>query len=124
MSNSHRPDTKNLPTAVLEAIGQMERGEPFSASEPFDQRTAAMHKLEQELAYSAARSDIECQCIAEETVPLVWYDTSEIAMAYSLGDSLGEVRELVARAITYLEWRGCIERREGQPHILRIKEAS
>lgn len=62
-------------------------------------------RLERSLAYSAARSDIECYCQPPAgTSPLAlncWYDPRSA----SAGD-----RECVAIAIRYLDARGLLER--------------
>mgnify|MGYP007100186377 CR=1 FL=1 len=44
----------------------------------FDQHTAAMQKLERELAYSAARCDIECECVGVDLPNGNWWDVSKV----------------------------------------------
>lgn len=70
--------------------------------------------LERELAYSAARADIELLCLSAETDPETgarWYDTSS-ADAEDVAD--------VQLACRYLEWRGRLVRRPDNPNIVRV----
>jgi len=57
---------------------------------------AEMLSLQERLAYSAARSDIECYCITVTGEPGCWYDTRLV---------LDDGRETVAIATRYLELR-------------------
>ena len=94
-----------------------------TTAQTFDQRQAAMEKLQRELAYSAARSDIECSC--NPHTPLghgVSWDTSNLLPEATVGLDEGQAGRIVARAVAYLEWLGCIERLWGSPHIVTIKE--
>jgi len=63
------------------------------------QQADELARLERALAYSAARSDIECHCNRADADR--WYDPIP---AYV------EDREFVATAIRYLELRGLLER--------------
>jgi hypothetical protein len=69
------------------------------------EQRAELRHLERALAYSAARSDIECYCQPPAgTSPLAlncWYDP---------GTAAKDDRETVATALRYLELRGLIER--------------
>lgn len=68
-----------------------------------------LETLERHLAYSAARSDIECYCgfISDR-----WRDPSS---------AHADDRETVAKALRYLELRGLIERHPTQPWV-RVRE--
>lgn len=62
--------------------------------------------LERALAYSAARSDIECYCqpVSEERCGYErWYDTEAVRHGND---------EFIATAVRYLDLRGLIERHE------------
>ena len=94
-----------------------------TTAQTFDQRQAAMEKLQRELAYSAARSDIECTAIRFNDPlekPAAW-DTSRLAINLNAEIDAADHR-CIARAVEYLEWLGCIERLWGSPHIVTIKE--
>lgn len=64
---------------------------------------AELRRLERALAYSVARSDVECRCTQVGDWRDRWYDPTDIWT--SAGD-----RETVATAIRYLDLRGLIER--------------
>jgi hypothetical protein len=69
-------------------------------------------RIERDLAYSAARSDIECHCMSVGNWRERWFDPSqkpEVALGQRnpLND---DDRETVAIAIRYLDARGLIER--------------
>lgn len=70
-------------------------------------------RLERALAYSAARSDVECCCHQEGEWTDGWYDPSSA--------TLEEDREAVATAIRYLDLRGLIERHPTQPWV-RVRD--
>lgn len=71
-----------------------------------------LETLERRLAYTAARSDIECYCITVTGEPGCWYDTRLV---------LDDGRETVAIATRYLDLRGLIERHPSQPWM-RVRE--
>lgn len=81
-------------------------------------------RLERGLAYSAARSDIECLTLRingfDET-PARW-DTRNLVTP--IMDA--EINELdaqsVERAILYLDLIGCLQREADAPHIVSIKD--
>lgn len=69
--------------------------------------------LERALAYSAARSDIECYCAAADAdFGGRWYDTTQV---------LDDDDETVETALRYLELRGLIERHPSQPWV-RVRD--
>lgn len=76
-----------------------------------DRTLSEMLTLQAELAYSAARSDVECYCAAGGTGNL-WYDTTNV---------LDDDHDTVARAIRYLELRGLLERHMTQPWV-RVRD--
>jgi len=65
------------------------------------------------LAYSAARSDIECYCHPVADPGDRWYGPDNVRQE---GD-----RETVATALRYLELRGLIERHPTQPWV-RVRD--
>ena len=74
-------------------------------------------QLERELAYSAARSDIESICIA--TAPngmgaTIWRDTRSLGW---------EDAEFVSSAITYLESRNLLRRHPEMVELVRVVDA-
>ncbi len=73
-----------------------------------------LRQLEQEIAYSSARSDIECYCTSENVggvTPLWWYD---ITSAES-----DEEQEWVTMAVRYLELRGLLLRHPENATLVR-----
>ena len=83
-----------------------------------------MRELEQELAYSAARSDIECYCVpvgdigAQRHWSIKEYQQPQVA-----ANGHNSVRRAVNVAVTYLEWRGCIERDADDASLVRVTDA-
>lgn len=88
-----------------------------------DPRAASMHEVEQDLAYSAARSDIECECIGVDLPNGNWWDTTQFQPESEGVFDPGALPTMIARAVAYLEWRGLLERMWGSPHIVHIKDA-
>lgn len=76
------------------------------------EQTAEMLSLQARLAYSAARSDIECYCQPVGMWSDRWRDPSDVPD----GD-----REFIAPSIRYLELRGLIERHENGVWV-RVRE--
>lgn len=70
------------------------------------EQTAEMLSLQAQLAYSAARSDIETCCAWSGDAPGRWYDTTNVSIADSL---------------RYLDLRGLLERHPTQPWV-RVRE--
>lgn len=72
-------------------------------------------RLQRELAYSAARADIESFCLARSAHPhqTLWFDTS-------LSDEGCEME--VARAIRYLTAAGLLVRHSERPVLVRVKD--
>lgn len=64
-----------------------------------------------EIADSCARADIECHCTWEHIKGERWYDTR-----------VTEERETepIAQAVRYLEARGLLVRKPGQPELVRL----
>jgi len=74
-----------------------------------------MTTIEQQLAYSAARSDIEMCCMPDDTS----VDLHEYWWDIIVGDV--EDDETVTRAIEYLESRNLLEWHPDRPDLIRIK---
>ncbi len=70
-------------------------------------------RLERALAYSAARSDVECYCHPEGEWADGWHNP-----ASAINE---EDRETVATAIRYLDLRGLLERHENGVWV-RVRE--
>lgn len=72
-------------------------------------------KLEQELAYSAARSDIESFCVGVGFGDgvLIWFDTSRVDEG---------CEHEVARAIRYLSAMNYLIRNPERPACVRVKD--
>ena len=80
----------------------------------------ALFKIERELAYSAARSDIECECVPVDRVAgETWWDTSRFRPESEAFDE-GSLVVLIDRAVKYLSWLGLLECAWDAPHIVRI----
>lgn len=76
------------------------------------EQTAEMLSLQAQLAYSAARSDIETCCAWAGDAPGRWYDTSNV---------LDNDPESIADALRYLDLRGLIERHDNGVWV-RVRE--
>ncbi len=69
-----------------------------------------------QIADGCARADIECQCLpVSGTLPTEWWDT-----ATADKDSA----EAVALSIRYLEARGRLIRKPGEPHLVSFTEGA
>ncbi|MCD6674871.1 MAG: hypothetical protein LT106_18715 [Burkholderiaceae bacterium] len=79
-----------------------------------DRDLSEMLSLQAQLAYSAARGDIECHCgfVSDRRHNRQWYDLSSVE---------ADDRETVADAIRYLDLRGLIERHENGVWV-RVRE--
>lgn len=78
------------------------------------EQTTEMLTLQAHLAYSAARSDIECHCMpVGDTVRDGWHDPS----------ACSDGGQFVDPAIRYLELRGLLERHPAQPWVRVRNEA-
>ena len=68
-----------------------------------------------EIADSCARSDIESFCgpIVNAKWQQEWWNVQEAG---------ADEREMVDRAVRYLEARGLLERKDGEPHLVRVRE--
>lgn len=83
-----------------------------------EQRTE-MRRLERNLAYDAARSDVECRCTPVGDWRERWYDPARIR---GLGEAQAiEDRDAADRALRYLDLRGLLERHPSQPWV-RVRE--
>lgn len=67
--------------------------------------------LERALAYSAARSDIECYCASDGDG---WHDTTHV---------LDDDHETVETALRYLDLRGLLDRHPSQPWV-RVRDVT
>lgn len=74
--------------------------------------------LEQELAYGAARADIECHCPVKQIGGHLWYEVASLRDGSDEEDA-----EWVARAMRYLELRGLIAKHPDRPGFVRPLEA-
>lgn len=72
--------------------------------------TDELTTLERRLAEREASTSIESYCLPAGDG---WFDTAK-------HDE--DCAEDVDEAVRYLEWRGLLERNEGEPHIVRIKD--
>ena len=84
-----------------------------------------LREIEQKLAYSAARSDIECECVPVDfEAPHREWDTSALASPFPRSD-VNQKAFLVAtiqNAVRYLDLRGLIRRRADAPEIIQVLE--
>lgn len=80
-----------------------------------------IQQLERELAYSAARSDIECHCAPEK--PPGKYHSGKQGMWWDLG-SIDDPydRAWVARGVAYLEARKLLKRHTDNPALVQVLE--
>ncbi len=102
-------------TTARNCLGKPDTGEEGSAAGPGEQPAAGMTELatiERALAYSAARSDIECHCKMAGRWRERWHDPNVAAGADPFGQIDEEDRETVATAMRYLDLRGLLERHE------------
>ncbi len=102
-------------TTARNCLGKPDTGEEGSAAGPGEQPAAGMTELatiERALAYSAARSDIECHCKMAGRWRERWHDPNVAAGADTFGQIDEEDRETVATAMRYLDLRGLLERHE------------
>lgn len=77
------------------------------------EQTAEMLSLQAQLAYSTARSDIECHCQpVGDTEHDGWHDPTTV---------LDNDREFIAPSIRYLDLRGLLERHENGTWV-RVRE--
>lgn len=79
--------------------------------------TTELQTLERELAYSAARADIECHhCLWQNHSGKYhgrWYDTAPLS---------GEDSEWVAKSIRYLELRKLLRRHPENGNLVQVLE--
>ncbi len=73
-----------------------------------------IRKLERELAYSAARSDIECICTSR-TISGRYY-----GRWYQIHGLEGNDAEFVANAVLYLESRKLLKRHPSAPDLVQV----
>ncbi len=78
-----------------------------------DRGPSEMLTLQAQLAYSAARSDVECYCYPVGTWSERWHDSGDVRPE--------EDRGTVAIALRYLDLRGLIERHENGVWV-RVRE--
>lgn len=74
----------------------------------------SIEKLERELAYSAARSDIECCCVQELVSGKYagkWYLSTEVTFQ--------DDADVVKNAIRYLDHRGLLKRHPDNQLLIR-----
>lgn len=86
---------------------------------------APMIALERDLAYSAARSDIEFNCVRANSPlekPAEWA-RDELALDNVHADDRESMMAAVARAVEYLDYRGLLVHALGRRHIMTIKDA-
>ena len=74
-----------------------------------------LHADAVEIADSAARSDIECNCEWESTNNVRWHDTKNVCI------NPDEPFDFLKRAVRYLTARYLIERKVGDEHLVRFK---
>lgn len=74
----------------------------------------AIDTLAHELAYGAARSDIECHCRQVSADP-AWYDTASASAEFR--------EDWIDRALAYLDGRGLLLRHPSNSAWVAIKDA-
>lgn len=87
---------------------QLRKAEAAKAPAP------ALAELEREIAYEAARSDIESWCSAQQHSGLnggVWYDVANFAYP--------EQRDWIEKAVRYLDLRGLLKRHPLHRELVR-----
>lgn len=102
-------------TTARNCPGKPDTGEEGRAAGPGEQPAAGMTELatiERALAYSAARSDIEVNCLPGGDPRERWYDPHSAP---------ADDHEFVATALRYLDLRGLIERHENGVWV-RVRE--
>jgi hypothetical protein len=98
--------------------------EPEGAALERAQRDREVQRLEREIAYHAARSDIECYCVREQLPPgrgaasLDWYDTTRVSPAPQHPDDL----QFLTDAVRYLDLRRLLVRHPERSHLVRIRD--
>lgn len=80
-----------------------------------------LETLERQLAYSTARSDIECHCYMASKWRERWYDPNIAAGADPCAQMDEEDRETVATALRYLDLRGLLERHSNGSRV-RVRD--
>lgn len=81
--------------------------------------------LAHQIAYDAARSEIESFCVAEPgllPVDARWWNTRQLEDTEQHPEDAAAQHGEVQRAVAYLDLRGLIERHPGNPHLVRIKD--
>ncbi|WP_440221871.1 hypothetical protein ACQQ2N_12305 [Dokdonella sp. MW10] len=77
---------------------------------------SATDVLAHELAYSCARSDVECCCTHVRSDDAGhWYDTTPNA------ETVCEPH-VIERAVRYLDSRGLLRRDPSSPHIVQVRD--
>ena len=71
-----------------------------------------LHQLEQELAYSCARSDIECECN---------FYSEDDGLYYDIASAGSEWHDYVVRAVRYLDMIGKIKRHQDNHSLIHIR---
>lgn len=75
-----------------------------------------------EIADEECRNLIDCECLpVTKGLSELWMDTSSAINGFG-GDSTTYLRDEIARALSYLDRRGLIERKEGELHLVRFVE--
>lgn len=90
------------------------------------ERTARLERLQMELAYSAARSDIECFSVRHNgflDAPARW-DVSSVEQIEAEHYDAGFTEDALERAVEYLGWLNVLERDPVNPNIVTIKDLS
>lgn len=81
---------------------------------PFEHVSSELNTLTHQLAYTAARTDIEMLCVRRATIPGGWYDGA------ALTDIDEDASADVERALRYLTHRGLIERHQKHPTWVKV----
>ncbi len=77
-----------------------------------------IRQLEQELAYSAARSDIECHCVSEK------HSGQHHGRWHDLSTAGNDEEEWVANAVRYLEARNLLKRHPVRNTLVKVLDDS
>lgn len=102
----------SLSPEKLRACARQSEHAPFA---PISAKECEMLADAMEIADSCARADIETECRhAGESDAGQWWDTSSIQMGG---------KRMVKQAIRYLESRGLLIRKDGEPHVVSFRGA-
>lgn len=89
---------------------------------PAETTFSEMERIEREIAYASARSDVEYICSPHTPLgPGVTWDTANLRLEATVEFDEGDAARLVNRALKFLDWIGCLDRDPANPRIVKIK---